>query len=49
MHQTQRLSTAAASNSVANKGERFTIEDIYPSLDCGRFPIKRIAGDKVEV
>ena len=27
----------------------FHIEEIYPSLDCGRFPVKRIAGETVEV
>jgi starch synthase (maltosyl-transferring) len=30
-------------------GPRFRIEDIYPSVDCGRYPIKRIAGESVEV
>lgn len=28
---------------------RFIIEDIYPAIDAGRFPIKRIAGEPVEV
>ena len=26
-------------------GPRFLIEDIYPSVDGGRYPIKRIAGE----
>ncbi|HKS86188.1 MAG TPA: alpha-1,4-glucan--maltose-1-phosphate maltosyltransferase [Pseudolabrys sp.] len=30
-------------------GPRFFIEDIYPSVDGGRFPVKRIAGEIVEV
>jgi starch synthase (maltosyl-transferring) len=30
-------------------GPRFIIEDIYPSVDGGRFPVKRIAGEIVEV
>jgi starch synthase (maltosyl-transferring) len=30
-------------------GPRFRIEDIYPSVDCGRYPIKRVAGESVEV
>ena len=30
-------------------GSRFCIEDIYPSVDGGRFPVKRIAGETVEV
>jgi hypothetical protein len=24
---------------------RFLIEDVYPSVDCGRFHVKRIAGE----
>jgi starch synthase (maltosyl-transferring) len=30
-------------------GHRFLIEDIYPSVDAGRFPIKRISGEPIEV
>jgi starch synthase (maltosyl-transferring) len=30
-------------------GPRFCIEDIYPRVDGGRYPIKRIAGESVEV
>jgi starch synthase (maltosyl-transferring) len=30
-------------------GPRFRIEDIYPCVDCGRFPVKRIAGERVDV
>ena len=30
-------------------GPRFRIEDIYPSVDGGRYPVKRIAGELVEV
>ena len=30
-------------------GPRFLIEDIYPCVDGGRYPIKRIAGEAVEV
>jgi starch synthase (maltosyl-transferring) len=28
---------------------RIVIEDVYPSVDAGRFPVKRIAGEAVEV
>jgi starch synthase (maltosyl-transferring) len=36
--------------SVGNlSGRRIYIEDIYPAVDAGRFPVKRIAGDTVEV
>jgi starch synthase (maltosyl-transferring) len=30
-------------------GQRIYIEDIYPVVDAGRFPIKRIAGEPVDV
>ncbi len=28
---------------------RIIIEDIYPELDCGRFPVKRVVGDRFDV
>jgi starch synthase (maltosyl-transferring) len=30
-------------------GPRFRIEDIYPCVDCGRYPVKRIAGETIDV
>ncbi len=30
-------------------GSRFLIEDVYPTVDAGRFPVKRIAGEPLEV
>ena len=30
-------------------GPRIVIERIYPELDCGRFPVKRIVGDRFDV
>ena len=30
-------------------GPRFRVEKIYPSIDDGRYPVKRIAGEPVEV
>ncbi|PIT03187.1 alpha-1,4-glucan:maltose-1-phosphate maltosyltransferase [Bradyrhizobium nitroreducens] len=33
----------------AAAGSAFLIEDVYPAIDGGRFPVKRIAGDRVEV
>jgi starch synthase (maltosyl-transferring) len=30
-------------------GPRFRIEDIFPSVDNGRYPVKRIAGESVDV
>src|SRR4051812_45306790 len=50
--------TAAGSPNVKHLGEtsigglaakRFVIEDIYPTVDGGRFPVKRIAGEPIEV
>ncbi len=28
---------------------RVVIENIYPELNCGRYPVKRLVGDKVEI
>jgi starch synthase (maltosyl-transferring) len=28
---------------------RIVIERVYPELDCGRFPVKRVVGDRLEV
>ncbi|TQF43559.1 alpha-1,4-glucan:maltose-1-phosphate maltosyltransferase [Bradyrhizobium sp. UNPF46] len=33
----------------AAAGSAFLIEDVYPAIDGGRFAVKRIAGDRVEV
>lgn len=33
----------------AAAGSAFLIEDVYPSIDGGRFAVKRIAGERVEV
>ncbi|HEX9215260.1 MAG TPA: maltotransferase domain-containing protein, partial [Bradyrhizobium sp.] len=33
----------------AASGSAFLIEDVYPSIDGGRFAVKRIAGERVEV
>src|SRR5262245_29556060 len=30
-------------------GPRFLIEDIFPSVDDGRYPVKRIAGERIDV
>ena len=49
MHQPQRLYAAAANTSLAGQDARFSIEDVYPSLDSGRFPVKRVAGDRIDV
>jgi len=40
----------ASSAQVADRlVSRFRIEDVYPSVDGGRFPVKRIVGETVEV
>ncbi len=30
-------------------GPRFRIEDIHPCVDCGRYPVKRVAGESVDI
>src|SRR5712675_3672925 len=42
----KHLSATASGGPV---GRRYVIEDIYPSLEGGRFPVKRIAGEPVDV
>ena len=43
-------SVTASMPSVADTtGRRIYIENIYPLVDAGRFPVKRIAGEAVEV
>jgi starch synthase (maltosyl-transferring) len=40
----------ATSAVVGNRlSRRFQIEDVYPRIDDGRFPVKRIAGEPVDV
>src|SRR6201996_2668567 len=39
---TQTVESAAA-------GGAFHIEDVYPLIDGGRFPVKRVAGEPIEV
>ncbi len=29
--------------------ERVVIENVYPELDCGKYPVKRVTGEKVKV
>jgi len=35
--------------SPENKPPRIQIEDVWPQVDCGRYPVKRSVGDAVEV
>jgi hypothetical protein len=46
-------STAIARVTLSSVGDlnrrRILIEDVYPAVDVGRFPVKRIAGEAVEV
>ena len=32
-----------------NRPPRIQIEDVWPEIDCGRYPVKRSVGDEVEV
>src|SRR5215471_2945249 len=56
--ETRKPRTAVGSPNVKHLGEastgglaakRFVIEDIYPTVDGGRFPVKRIAGETIDV
>jgi starch synthase (maltosyl-transferring) len=51
MAQVQRLTPAMASAFSASQSaaRRLFFEEIYPSIDGGRFPVKRIAGEDIEV
>jgi starch synthase (maltosyl-transferring) len=44
-----RPASAGLSPSPELGGSRFLIEDVYPSVDGGRFPVKRIAGEPIDV
>ena len=35
--------------TVESAGGTFHIEDVFPSIDGGRFPVKRIVGERVDV
>ena len=49
------MSVSAQKNMALRPGERgatagaFHIEDVYPSIECGRYPVKRLAGEAIEV
>ncbi len=49
------MSVSAQKNLALRPGERgatagaFHIEDVYPSIECGRYPVKRVAGEAIEV
>ena len=49
------MSVSTQKNLPLSSGERnvpagaFHIEDVYPSIDGGRFPVKRVAGEPIEV
>jgi starch synthase (maltosyl-transferring) len=51
MSSLRRLESATTSLFWASDlaATRFIFEDIYPSIECGRFPVKRIAGEEFEV
>ncbi len=42
MNKTTQITQNAAAGA-------FHIEDVYPRIDDGRFPVKRIAGERIEV
>ena len=48
-HRRATLSERSEAALSESAGPRFLVEDIYPSIDGGRYPIKRIAGEPIEV
>jgi starch synthase (maltosyl-transferring) len=40
---------ASTAHVAEHLNRRFHIEDVYPSVDAGRYPVKRIVGETVEV
>src|ERR1700710_1068632 len=36
-------------SALLRSGDRFRIEDVYPRIDEGRYPVKRVVGEPVEV
>jgi len=45
----RRAPAPAAAALPRERGARITIEHIYPEIDGGRYPIKRVAGDRLEI
>ena len=41
--------TAAEVITIDKPGQRYRIEDIYPAVDDGRYPVKRIVGEPIEI
>ena len=44
-----RQSTAESRRAAATPAARIAFEDIYPEIDCGRWPAKREAGERFDV
>ena len=44
---TRKPPAASASSSLTEPRIRAVIEGVKPEIDCGRFPIKRVVGDRV--
>jgi len=49
MHDRATLSNVNIPSLSDPSGRRIYIEDIYPAVDAGRFPVKRIVGEPVDV
>jgi len=43
------ITVTKTARPVESASGTFHITDVYPSVDCGRFPVKRIVGEPVEV
>jgi len=49
MHDPDVTATVSTPSIGDLSGRRIYIEDVYPLVDAGRFPVKRIVGEAVEV
>jgi len=49
LHSNGGITVNKTARPVESAGGTFHITDVYPSVDGGRFPVKRVAGEPVEV
>src|SRR5258707_3735943 len=49
MHNQTAITKARIPAVGGRSGRRIYIEDVYPLVDAGRFPVKRIIGEPVDV
>ena len=49
MRWTRSSATDRTDAATEDQATRIQIEDVWPQIDCGRYPVKRSVGDEVEV